>query len=197
MPADGYYVATLLEPWSPDDPDHLSVRIQRLEWCDDLPEGCEYTEEGVDEMNIDPSWQLDIDVPLDASTGVVVQGFLCWDAPEQEQGTGNELVDLFGAYTTDYEAVIEPKLSGATNSNDVAFAVAAAPEAGFVGEETLCPGGMAGPLRYVHEDAPVLLLQTVTDLDGGSLDATELVQLNGVQFTEGVPLFYFYAGFYS
>jgi len=197
MPADGYYVATVLEPWSPDDPDHLSVRIQRLEWCDDLPEGCEYTEEGVDEMNIDPSWQLDIDVPLDASTGVVVQGFLCWDAPEQEQGTGNELVDLFGAYTTDYESVIEPKLSGATNSNDVAFAVAASPEAGFVGEETLCPGGMAGPLRYVHKDAPVLLLQTVTDLDGGSLDATELVQLNGVQFTEGVPLFYFYAGFYS
>ena len=56
---------------------------------------------------------------------------------------------------------------------------------------------MAGPLRYVHEDAPVLLLQTVTDWDGGPLDATDLVQLNGVQFTDGVPLFYFYAGFYS
>jgi hypothetical protein len=195
-PADGYYVATVIEPWSPAD-DHLSVRIQRLESCDDLPDGCEYTDDGVDAMNIDPSWQLDMDVPLDPTTDVVVQGFRCWDAPEQKQGTGNELAALFDAYTTDYQSVIAPKLSEAANSYDVALAVAADPAGGFVGEESVCPGGMAGPLRYVHADAPVLLLQTVTDPDGGSLDATELIQLDGVQFTNGVPLFYFYAGFYS
>jgi len=196
-PADGYYVATVIEPWSPTDPGHLSVRIERLELCSDLPEGCEDMEEGVDEMNIDPSWHLDMDVPLDESTTVVVQGFLCWDGPEQKQATGAELGDLFGAYTADYQSYVEPQLAGAENSYDVALAIADNPVGGFVGEETVCPGGMAGPLRYVHADAPVLLLQTVTDFDGGSLDATELVQLNGVQFTGGVPLFYFYAGFYS
>jgi len=111
--------------------------------------------------------------------------------------TVDELAELFSAYTADYQSVIAPELTGAANSLDVALDVAAAPAGGFVGEETVCPGGMAGPLRYVHEDAPVLLLQTVTDFDGGSLDATELVQLDGVQFTNGAPRFYFYAGFYS
>jgi hypothetical protein len=196
-PADGYYVATLLEPWSPERPDRLSIRIQRLEWCRDLPEGCEYTDEGVEEMNVDRSWQLDLDVPLDDTIAVVVQGFRCWDAPEQKQASGTQLVDLFSAYTASYQSIIEPKLGSSTAGHDVAVEVAAQPAGGFVGEEALCPGGMAGPLRYVHEDAPVLLLQTVTDSDQGSLDATELVQLHGVQFTDGVPLFYFYAGFYS
>jgi hypothetical protein len=194
-PADGFYAATLLAPWSPKQPDHLSVRIQRFELCTELPDGCADMEP--DEMNLDPSWQLDVDVPLDATTNVVVQGFLCWDAPEQKQGTGHELLDLFRAYTSDYRTVVVPKLGGPTAGWDVAQEIAAAPEGGFVGEQELCPDGNAGPLRYVHEDAPVLLLQTVTDFDGGPLDATELVQLNGVQFTDGVPLFYFYAGFYS
>ena len=194
-PADGFYAATLLAPWSPKQPDHLAIRIQRFELCTELPDGCADMEP--DEMNLDPSWQLDVDVPLDATTYVVVQGFLCWDAPEQKQGTGHELLDLFRAYTTDYRTVVVPKLGGPTAGWDVAQEIAAAPQGGFVGEQELCPDGNAGPLRYVHEDAPVLLLQTVTDFDGGPLDATELVQLNGVQYTDGVPLFYFYAGFYS
>jgi len=101
------------------------------------------------------------------------------------------------AYTTDYRTVVAPKLGAPTAGWDVAQEIAAAPEGGFVGEQAFCPDGGAGPLRYVHEDAPVLLLQTVTDWDGGELDATDLVRLNGVQFTDGVPLFYFYAGFYS
>ena len=173
------------------------MRIQRLEWCTTLPDGCEYTEEGVDEMNIDSSWHLDMDVPLNSSTIVFVQGFLCWDAPEQKTGPGSDLAELFGAYTSDYQSIIEPKLAGAANSYDVALEVASAPAGGFVGEETVCPGGMAGPLRYMYDDAPALLLQTVTDADGNSLDATELVQIQGVQFIYGVPRFYFYAGFYS
>lgn len=194
-PADGFYVGTVLEPWSPEQPDHLSVRIQRLEWCTELPEGCEYMEP--EEMNLDPSWQLDVNVPLDATTTVVVQGFLCWDGPEQKQATGHELMELFEAYTADYESVIAPRLGEPTGDFDVMMEIAADPEGGFVGEEELCPDGLAGPLRYVHEDAPVLLLQTVRDWEGGPLDATDLVQLSGVQYTDGVPLFYFYAGFYS
>ena len=197
VPADGFYVGTVLEPWSPEQPDHLSVRIQRLEWCAELADGCEYMGTDVEEMNLDPSWQLDVDVPLDATTNVVVQGFLCWDGPEQKKATGHELMELFEAYTADYESVIAPRLGEPTADFDVMTEVAAAPEGGFVGEEELCPGGMAGPLRYVHDDAPVLLLQTVRDWEGGPLDATDLVQLSGVQYTDGVPLFYFYAGFYS
>jgi hypothetical protein len=194
-PADGYYIATVREPWDPQDPDELAVRIQRLEFCSVLPDGCTYMEPN--EMNLDPTWQLDLDVPLDATTDVVVFGFSCWDVPERKQATGVELADLFTAYTADYESAIAPQLTGSTADHDVALAVAAAPTGGFVGEETMCPGGMAGPLRYVHGEAPVLLLQTVTDGDRGPLDATDLVRLAGVQYTDGAPLFYFYAGFMS
>jgi hypothetical protein len=198
-PADGWYVATLREPWDPARPDALAVRIQRLELCSVLPGGCDNMDDP-SEMNIDPTWQLDLDLPLDATTDVVVGGFKCWDAPEQKQGTGVELADLFTAYTADYAAAIEPRLSddGMTNGQ-LALDVAASPTGGFVGEEAMCPGEetLAGPLRYAHDDAPVLLLQSVTDWDGGPLGATDLVRLGGVQYTGGVPVFYFYAGFYS
>ena len=112
---------TVLEPWSPEDPDHLSVRIQRLEWCKDLPDGCEYIDEEVDEMNLDPTWQLDVDVPLDATTDVVVQGYKCSDAPEQKTATGVELADLFDAFTKDYEAFVAPELGSDTAGYDVAW----------------------------------------------------------------------------
>jgi hypothetical protein len=193
-PADGYYIATVREPWDPERPDQLPVRIQRLELCSVLPDGCQYMEPN--EMNVDPSWQLDLDLPLDATTEVVVFGFSCWDVDERKQATGVELVDLFSAYTADYESAIEPQLTGTTADHDVALAVAAAPTGGFVGEETVCPDGMAGPLRYVHDDAPVLLLQTVSG-PRGPLAATDLVRLAGVRYTDGTPLFYFYAGFSS
>ena len=179
-PADGYYIASAVEPWDPDQPDELSVRIQRLEWCSALPDGCQYMEPT--EMNLDPSWQLDLDLPLDETTDVVVFGFSCWDVDERKEATGVELAELFSAYAADY---------------DVALAVAAAPTGGFVGEETICPGGMAGPLRYVHDDAPVLLMQTASRGEDGPLRASDLVRLAGVQYTDGNPLFYFYAGFMS
>ncbi len=195
-PADGYYVASLREPWTPEQPDVLAVRVERLDWCTDLPDGCAQMEP--DEMNIDPSWHLDLDVPLDGTTDVIVQGFRCWNDDQQKQATGTELRELFEAYTADYTALIAPQLTGTTADWEVANAVAAAPSGGFVGEESICgPDSLAGVLRYVHDPAPVLLLQTVTDWDGGPLDATDLVQLDGVQYTDGTPVFYFYAGFYS
>ena len=204
-PADGYYVASVIEPWDPSNPDELSVRIERLELCTDLPDGCDNMDDPT-EMNLDPAWQLDLDVPLDATTDVIVAGFACWGTGdertrEQKQATGVELADLFTAYTADYDVAIRPDLAGGPGDYELAQQVAASPTGGFVGEATLCPDdadvGGAGPLRYVHDDAPVLLLQTVTDWDGGPLDATDLVRLNGVQYTDGVPTYYFYAGFYS
>jgi hypothetical protein len=194
----GYYVAHLREPWRPGA-DNLAVRVERLEWCTALPAGCQYMEP--DEMNLDPTWHLDLDVPLNDGTSVIVQRFRCWDESQQKQATGVELAELFEAYTADYGADIAPHLApppdGGMANFELAQQIAAAPVGGFVGEQSLCPDAMAGPLRYVHEDAPVLLLQTVTDGDGTTLDATELIGLEGVQFTGGAPVFSFYAGFYS
>lgn len=120
-------------------------------------------------------------------------------APTLPQATGVELAELFGAFTADYDAFVAPLLDRDAGGWELAVQLAAAPQGGFADEETVCSGeaGFAGPLRYVHGDAPVLLLQSATDWDGGPLDASDLVKLDGVQFTDGVPLFYFYAGFYS
>ena len=77
--------------------------------------------------------------------------------------------------------------------------IAAEPRGGFRSSEALCPpDATGGVLNYVHDDAPVLLLQTITDWsDRGTLEATELMQLGGVEFADGQLTLFFYAGFYS
>ena len=132
----------------PAHPETLRVRIQRLELCTVLPDGCDNMDDPT-EMNLDPTWQLDLDLPLDATTDVVVGGFKCWAAPEQKQGTGIELADLFTAFTNDYDAAVAPLLADGTSSGDAAEQVAAAPTGGFVAEATMCPDEVdmsAGPL---------------------------------------------------
>jgi len=197
-PADGYYVATLLTPWKPGDTT-LRVKVQRLDLCTALPAGSCNESDDPSELGLDPAWSRELDVPLDAGTNVVVTGYKCGEGREVKSASGSELVDLFEAYTADYQAAVAPLLETADNPWDVGQVVAAAPSGGFVGEADMCGDAMvmAGYLRYVHDDAPVLLLQTVTDWDGGPLDATDLIGLQGVQYEAGVPTFYFYAGFYS
>ncbi len=204
-PADGYYVASLRQPWAPGNTS-LQVRIQRLEYCTVLADGCEYYDEGTNETNLDPNWQLDLEVPLDATTQVVLTGFSCWDDVEGQtkQATGTDLGDLFTSFAADYDQVILPLLLAGLPHDNVAEAVAAGPTGGFVGEVAHCgadTNGMAGPLRYLHDDAPVLLLQTVVHWEEGEMPqpmtSTDLIRLQGVDYRNGIPTFYFFAGFYS
>ena len=54
----------------------------------------------------------------------------------QKQATGHELLDLFDAYTTDYDALVAPQARRADTAEwDVAMEIAAAPQGGFVGEQ--------------------------------------------------------------
>lgn len=196
-PADGYYVASVLEPWSPQRPGALPVRVQRLEWCSALPDGCEYMQPS--EMNLDPSWHLDLDLPLDATTNVVVQGFRCFEVPELKQATGADLRDLFEAYTADYATLVEPLLPTVTPEH-VATAIADTPSTGFVDSNDLCADDAPrniGELLYTHADAPTLLAEPIYYATDGPLRATDLVALLGVQYTQGEPTFYFHAGFTS
>ncbi|HUF97961.1 MAG TPA: hypothetical protein VMM60_07500 [Ilumatobacter sp.] len=205
-PGDGFYAASLIEPWEPGDTT-LRVRVQRLEYCTLIPGGCDYYEEGSNELNLDPTWQLVLDVRLDSTSSVVVTGFSCFAAAaaETKRATGADLADLFTSFAADYETAILPSVLQGVPSHEVAEAVAAAPTGGFVGEVDHCgegDNGFAGPLRYVHEDAPVLLLQTVTGWNEETdepepMQPTDLIGLQGVEYIDGVPTFYFYAGFYS
>lgn len=220
--ADGTYAVSLLSPWSPGDVD-LRVRIQRLEWCSNLPaDVC--GEDGTDELGADPSWQLDLDVPLDDTTQVVVQGFDCrlfsGDASgelvneQNKAGTGTDLLELFESFTTDYERVLRPYLNTDywSDSATLRTDIESMPDpGGFRTGRQVCPDvpdadidyDPSGILRYVHGDAPVLLLQSIEGWNNSNPDvdapllATDLVRVVGVDYNDGQPTFFFYAGFLS
>lgn len=195
-PADGFYAASLTEPWKPGDTT-LQIRVQRLELCGTLPADTCQLNDDPHEMGADPDRPRDLVVPLDATTRVVVAGFACWNEQQNELGTGAELGELFTAFSADYAAVIEPLLESGADPYTSPEPFAGGSDDGFVGEAEVCPEGGAGPLRFVHGEAPVLLLQSVRDWDGNSLDADELVHLSGVWYSGGTPTFMFYAGFSS
>ena len=211
-PADGFYSASLTAPWAPGDT-VLRVRVQRLDLCTVLPADTCFPSTDPAELGADPSGSREIEVPLDASTRVVVTGFDCFDsepassapasAPANDQnkvGRGTQLRELFEAYAADYASVIDPPLMAGVDLYANPEQFAGGSDDGFVTEAEICPdpaSGNGGPLRYLHADAPVLLLQSVVDWEGGALDAHELVQLNGVWYAGGSPIFMFYAGFYS
>jgi hypothetical protein len=211
-PADGFYSAALTAPWEPGDT-VLHVRVQRLELCTALPVDTCYPSTDPTELGADPAAARDIEVPLDSSTRVVVTGFDCFDdvptsspaesPPADDQnkiGKGTQLGELFEAYAAEYAAVIDPPLTAGVDLYANPEQFAGGPDDGFRTEAEVCPDpptGNAGPLRFVHADAPMLLLQSVVDWEGNSLDAHELVQLDGVWFAGGSPIFMFYAGFYS
>lgn len=212
-PTDGFYSATLLGPWAPGDT-VLRVRIERLERCTALPADTCFVSDDPDELGIDPTWSLDVDVPLDANTRVVVAGFDCPDpAPTTDPNTGAEidqqnrlgsgadLKELFEAYTADYATAIVPPLEAGVDLYAEPDEYAGTPDDGFVTATEACPNTENalgwGPLRYVHGAAPVLLVHSVVDWEGLQFDATDLVVLTGVWFDRGTPTYTFYAGFYS
>lgn len=212
LPTDGFYSATLLGPWTPGAT-VLRVRIERLAPCTELPvDTCSPSTDPA-ELGIDPTWAVDVDVPLDAGTRVVVAGFDCWEATpttdpntgaqlddQNRLGSGADLAALFEAYTADYSAAILPLFGSGADPYSNPDEFAGTPTDGLVTESEACPngvGGSAGPLRYASGNAPVLLLQSVVDWDGQPLDATDLVQLTGVWFDEGMPTYTFFASFTS
>ena len=212
-PADGFYALTLTQPWAPGATS-LNFRVQRLELCSALPADACHLNDDPEEMGPDPDRPLDLVVPLDDTTRVVVAGFKCWvdsSAPvasdgsrgpaggQNKLGTGADLGDLFETFAADYAAVIAPLLGTGADPYTNPEQFAGTFDDGFVPETGVCSAesGGAGPLRFAHGDAPMLLLQSVVDSDGNSLEPHELVQPAGVWYSGGTPTFMFYAGFFS
>lgn len=196
--ADGYYDAEAAAPWSASSPNTVQLRIHRLDFCRNLPAGsCYDNPDDPDELGRDPGWSQTVDVPLDASTSVILDGFRC--EPEQKSGSGADLAALLVAFDAAYQQRVVPLLASGLDDFSTSGAIAADPSDGFLGEADACPGfeGYAGVLRFIDGDAPVLLLQVVTTDGQTPITPTDLVRPNGVFVRDGVPSYYFYAGFYS
>lgn len=210
-PADGFYATTLVQPWAPGDA-FLQVRISRLDLCTVLPADTCNLSDDPSEMGADPDRPRDVQVPLDGTTRVVVAGFDCFDMvpttdpnttelddDQNKLATGTALRDLMESYTAEFAAVVQPAIDAGLDLYADPAPFAGGPDDGFLTEAEVCTAGQSsgGPLRYRSGDAPVLLLQSVTDAEGGPLDATELLQTVGVWFAGGSPIYLFSAGFSS
>jgi hypothetical protein len=198
--ADGYYQARLLAPWSPAEPGVLHVEMRRFGFCRDLPAGsCEENPDDPDELGLDPGWSQQVDVALDAGTGVIVDGMAC--ERDVKRGTGADLAELFSAFDTAYTSLIGPQVLAGVEDLEIAEALGGETVQGFTADQALCPEQYAGVLHFQHGSSPSLLLQVLLryNADGppSLLAPTDVAVLNGVQVQSGVPTYYFYAGFYS
>lgn len=197
---DGYYGATLAAPWDPAAPDALHVEVHRFDYCRDLPaDACSENPDDPDELGPDASSTRALDVPLDATTRVIVAGQTC--ASDVKQGSGADLAELFTAFDSSYTSLIAPQALAGVQDLEIAESLAGETVQGFVADATLCPDQYAGVLHFQHGTSPSLLLQVLLrfNADGppSLLTPTDVAVLNGVQVTGGVPTYYFYAGFYS
>jgi hypothetical protein len=197
---DGYYHATLLSPWDPADPAVLHVELRRFGFCRDLPPGtCEENPDDPDELGLDPAWSQQVDVALDATTSVVVDGLTC--ERDVKRGTGADLGELFTAFHSAYTSLIGPQVLGGVEDIEIAQSFGGETVQGFTADQTLCPEQYAGVLHFQHGSSPSLLLQVLLryNADGppSLLAPTDVAVLNGVQVQSGVPTYYFYAGFIS
>lgn len=198
--ADGYYQAKLLSPWDPANPAVLHVELRRFGFCRDLPAGsCEENPDDPDELGLDPAWSQQIDVALDATTGVIVDGLTC--ERDVKRGTGADLAELFTAFNGAYTSLIGPQVLAGVEDIEVAQSLGGETVQGFTADQALCPEQYAGVLHFQHGSSPSLLLQVLLryNADGppSLLAPTDVAVLNGVQVQSGVPTYYFYAGFIS
>jgi hypothetical protein len=197
---DGYYQARLLAPWSPAEPGVLHVELHRFAFCRDLPAGtCEENPDDPDELGLDPAWAQSVDVALDASTSVVVDGLTC--ERDVKRGTGADLAELFTAFDSAYTSLIGPQVLAGVEDIEIAQSLGAETVQGFTADQALCPDQYAGVLHFQHGTSPSLLLQVLLryNADGppSLLTPTDVAVLNGVQVQGGVPTYYLYAGFLS
>jgi hypothetical protein len=197
---DGYFHASVLSPWDPADPAVLHVELRRFGFCRDLPPGsCEENPDDPDELGLDPAWSQQVDVALDATTNVVVDGMTC--ERDVKRGSGADLGELFAAFHGAYTSLIGPQVLGGVEDIEIAQSLGGDTVQGFTADQTLCPEQYAGVLHFQHGSSPSLLLQVLLryNADGppSLLTPTDVAVLNGVQVQSGVPTYYFYAGFYS
>lgn len=197
--ADGQYSAAASVPWSPANPNQLTVDIRRVDQCIVLgDEACVYGGPYADsDVSTAPNPVRTETINLDEHVAVVLGGFdMCASAVKAANGT--DMVALLQAFGVAYDAVIGGPLAAGTSQEDVLAAITAAPSNGFVVADPDC---LAGLLEFRAGDAPPVLLQTLTGyLDDGSrplLTPTDLIRLVSIDQHNGLVTLTFYAGFRS
>jgi hypothetical protein len=197
---DGYYAATLLGPWDPANPGVLHVELRRFGFCRELPAGsCEENPDDPDELGLDPGWSQQVDVALDATTSVVVDGFSC--GRDVKRGTGADLAELFTAFDAAYSSLIGPQVLAGVEDLEIANSFGGDTVQGFIADQALCPEQYAGILHFQQGSSPSLLMQVLLRYNAEGppslLTPTDVAPLWGVRVEAGVPTYYFYAGFIS
>jgi len=124
-----------------------------------------------------------------------------------KQGNGADLSALYLAFDSAYTSTIQPQLApDGSNDQTIIEALSKAPANGFSGAGTDCPENFDYGLVFKHDDAPPILMQSVSgfvyndatgDYDRPPLTPLLATGLETVEIKDGHMTLYIYAGFFS
>lgn len=196
--ADGRYVTRL--EWADDPTQPLVGTVHRLDQCLVLPEGaCEPNDPyAPDDLGVDPSVSLPIEIPLDGSIRVVLVGFNGWEIPSAVEGNGADLALLAAALDSDYrEAVLTPLAAGVPK-DEIVTGLWDSGDHHF-GKPNYDWEPVPSELVYTNLGAPSLLFQAAFGFDDTPADnrGVDVMGRPGISVTDGKITLYIYAGWYS
>ena len=196
--ADGRYVVRLA--WADDPGQPLVGTVHRLDQCLVLPEGsCEPADTyPPEDLGVDPTVSLPIEIPLDGSIRVVLVGFNGWDVPGAVEGNGADLAQLATALDADYwDAVLAPLAAGVAKE-DIVTGLWESGDHHF-GKPNYDYEPSPSELVYTNMGAPSLLFQAAFGFDDTPADnrGVDVLGRPGISVKDGRITLYVYAGWYS
>lgn len=196
--ADGGYVVRL--EWADDPTQPLVGTVHRLEQCSLLPQGsCQSADSYADdELGIDPSSEMAIELPLDGSLRVVLLGFAGMDSSAAAEGNGADLAQLAAALDEDYRAALLEPLAAGVAKDDIVTGLWATGDHHF-GKPAYDWEPAPSELVYTNFGAPPLLFQAAFGFDQTPADnrGTDVMGLIGIGVQDGRITLHVYAGWYS
>jgi hypothetical protein len=173
----------------------VTLDLFRFESCQILGMGpCDEGPYAPDDVGISDVVVGTVDIPLDATTTVVMAGWECGEVVAQ--GNGADLATLYAALAADYEVAFGAGLAAGTDPYDMMTSVNANPVARFGPPPAACNDGYS--LQWRFEGAPPALVQWAFDWDtGGRADPAALLIPSAIAVNGDSATIYIYAGFFS
>ncbi len=173
----------------------LTLDLYRFETCEILGYGpCLEGPYLPSEVGASATPEATVDVPLDATTTVIISG---WDCGQViGQGNGTDLAAMYAALAADYDLAFGAALSVGTDPYDLMEIVNANPAARFGPPPAQCNDYYS--LVWQYESAPPVYVQWAFDWDtGGAVDPGSLLVPSAIAVSGDSTTVYIYAGFYS
>lgn len=188
---DGLYATSYVA----QDGATLTLDLFRFEWCEILGEGpCLPGPWASDAIGVSEFAEGTVDIPLDATTTVVLSG---WDCDVVVgQGNGADLAAMYAALAEDYDAAFGAGLAAGADPFVLMESVHDNPVGRFEPPPAACDDGFSVQWRF--DGAPPVLMQGPFDWEtGGPVDPASLLIPSAIAVDGDGTTVYLYGGFFS